>query len=116
MPVCESLGKGHHLVIYVSLLGLHSGPAVMLDPDQPQERAWMVQEVASEKEAIFQALEANFEAFPAITREMVEQPYCSCRRAGFRFQVRLAWLKHFTAPCRCPPAEALTAKTASSLW
>ena len=49
----------------------------------------MVQEVANEKEAIFQGLEADFSSFPSISREMVEQAYCSCRRAGFRFQVSM---------------------------
>ena len=59
----------------------------------------MVQEVANEKEAIFQGLEADFSSFPSISREMVEQAYCSCRRAGFRFQVSMsAFFRHTVRP------------------
>ena len=47
----------------------------------------MVQEVESEVQAMFQGLEDDFSPYPTITLEMVEQAYCSTRRAGFPFQV-----------------------------
>ena len=42
----------------------------------------------SQTAAIFQQLEDDLLLYPNITQEMVEQAYCSCRRSGFRFQVR----------------------------